>query len=133
MTNQEKKEAFNLSNRVQTKTLYKESLKSFKGVLDTNLGTVLKNKVGVNKTYNINRGNYLDQQTALNALDNLEIYLNNYKGKINVRPPHNLGKTERKKSLIGYFTFKTEDGFEICLEADQALEQDWKLYYIKKR
>lgn len=116
------------------KEAFNDVRKKYLGVIEAKrFGTILVNKKGLDKTQNINQGNYKNQIDALNEIKNLKKHLDNYKGEIVIKDPNAENKIKNKPNLLGYVTIKTnKKTFEVCLEKDNAIKEDFKFYYIKK-
>lgn len=129
---------FDIPDLSKSKEALTETYKSVKkesiGVVEAKrFGEVLVNKKALEKTQNENRGNHQNQIDALNEIKNLQSHLNSYSGEIKVEKPNNPNKSTTKPTVLGYVTFNTKDGkYQVCLEVDKALKQNYKLYYIKK-
>jgi hypothetical protein len=111
-----------------------ENVNSEKGVINTDrFGDVLINKTSINKTRNANNGSYKNQVDALHEIQNAKKYLNEYKGDIKIEPIKDPNKAKSKNNIAGYTTFTTKDGkYEISLEVDKSIKENYKLYYMKK-
>lgn len=125
----------NLPNGKDTlKEVYNNARENHLGIIESKkFGNVLVSKKGLDKTQSINRGNYKNQIDALNEVKNLKKHLDDYKGEIRIEKPKSEQKAKNKPNILGYVTFKANKvKFEICLEKDNAINQDFKFYYIKK-
>ncbi len=116
------------------KEVFNQVRKNDLGIIDTKrFGKVLINKTGLDKTQNINRGNHTNQIASLKEIKNIQKHLDNYKGKIRLEKPNEDTKAINKPNILGYVKFRTnKKTFEICLEKDKAIAEDYKFYYIKK-
>ncbi len=119
-------------DKQKVKDLVKDLKKHHKGVIKTKrFNKVLVSKTGIDKTQNINRGDYKAQITSLNEIKNLKKHLDGYNGDIEIKQPNDPKKQEKRGTLIGYATIKT-NGLVICLEIDKTIKEGYKFYYIKK-
>lgn len=117
-----------------SKTFFNEIKQSEVGTISTDrFGDVVINKRALEKTQNINRGDYKNQIDALNEVKNLTTHLNSYKGNIEIHDINNPSKAIKKKNIEGYVEFTTKDNqYLISLEVDKSMKGKYKLYYIKK-
>lgn len=120
------------ADKLYAKMVYNDTLKRQRKTIESKtLGSVLINKKSINKTLNINRGDYTNQRIALKEIKHLQQYIDEYTGDILIEKPNKEVKRNLKKNIIGYFRIHTENGCEICFEVDTSVKEDFKLYYIK--
>ncbi len=123
------------SKKQEVKDLEIKTKKVYKGLIETKLfkNVYITNK-SIEKSLNKNRGNYDTQKEILKEFKNIDKYIKEYRGTIELLPPNSSTKQKKKPNIVGYVNFRTKNGkFEICLEKDIAFSRnDYKLYYIEK-